>query len=260
MYDYQKLSNHPLILALAEFRFSAVLDIEKYIPRIQEELRSEFPFPHQMSNQEIQVNPTGIEVRNNLEWAFVSQNKRSAIMLSTNRLVFLTSNYDRFEGFKSSCELGLTTLETIVKPALLLRIGLRYSDTIVRKDDNCIEQFVHNSVSNSAHLHNLGSPIRQTKENFIKTNEGHMVIRSMWGINNFPLWPDLNNLPILVKEDQELTDRILLDFDHFWQPEDESNAPKFSAQNILDSLDKMHLRSRQAFWDITTEEGRISWK
>ena len=41
--DFQKLSNQPLILVLAEFRFSDVLDIETYLPKIQGVFRKEFP-------------------------------------------------------------------------------------------------------------------------------------------------------------------------------------------------------------------------
>lgn len=261
MHDYQKLSNHPLVLALAEFRFSAVLDIERFIPKIQEELRLSFPLLNEMSNQEIQINPNGIEVRQNKEWAFISKDKHSAIMLNQNRLVFLTSNYDRFDGFQHSCQLGLDAVANIVSPSLLLRIGLRYTDKIAEKENEIIEEYVHSSVCRTSHLHNIGSTIRQTIENFIKTNEGYMVVRSMFGINNLTLWPDLNNLPITIKEDINPTKKILLDFDHFWEPEeDEVNVQSFETKNILAKLDKMHLHSRRVFWDMTTEKGRKVWK
>lgn len=73
MHDFQKLSNHPLVLALAEFRFSAVLDIEKHIPSFQDKIRTIFPLTNELSSQEVQVNPNGIEVRQNKEWAFISR-------------------------------------------------------------------------------------------------------------------------------------------------------------------------------------------
>ncbi|EJG24941.1 TIGR04255 family protein [Acinetobacter baumannii 855125] len=261
MHDFQKLSNHPLVLALAEFRFSAVLDIEKHIPSFQDKIRTIFPLTNELSSQEVQVNPNGIEVRQNKEWAFISKNKNSAVMLNNNRLVFLTSAYDRFEGFNQNCKHALDALASTISPALLMRIGLRYSDTILPTDEGqVISEFVDSSICTASYLSNFGTPVRHTTENIVKTEQGFMVIRSMSGVVNLRLWPDLNNLPIPIKHDSEPTDRILLDFDHFWEPADEAEAPTFNVNEILSQLDSMHETSRRAFWNITTEKGRKIWK
>ena len=62
MTDYKKLENQPLKFVLAEFRFSPVMQIAEYIPKIQEALRKQYPIQDKRSEQTVQVQPGGIAV------------------------------------------------------------------------------------------------------------------------------------------------------------------------------------------------------
>ena len=127
MTTYQKLSKQPLAFVLAEFRFSPVLEMEKYIPELQDKLRQSFPLMKTQQSQEFQLSPNGFEINTAPEWILQSKNRKQAIAINRNRLVHITSEYDRFDGFREQCQATLDALIQIVKPSLLLRIGLRYT-------------------------------------------------------------------------------------------------------------------------------------
>lgn len=257
--NYKKLNNHPLLFVLAEFRFSDVRDIENYIPKLQEKFRKNFPFIEEQHGQEINVTPKGINIDPTKQWAFISRDKKQAIVLSYNRLVYMTSSYDRFNGFKEDCEKAISILVEEVAPSLLIRIGLRYADLIAKKENENITSYVQESVCERNFLNQIGDLKRQIKETILETDEGLLNIRTMHGENNLSIWNDIDNFPIKIERKDEVSERILLDFDHFWQP-DEENSLSFNTNIIIEKLERMHKPTRKAFWHITTETGRKTWE
>ncbi|MDO4230431.1 MAG: TIGR04255 family protein [Capnocytophaga sp.] len=261
MTSYQKLSNQPLVFVLAEFRFSPVLDMEKYIPELQDKLRQNFPLIGTQQSQEFQFSPNGLEINTTTEWIFHSKNRKQAITINHNRLVHITSEYNRFDGFREQCETALKALIEIVKPSLLLRIGLRYNDAIIEEDKEDIKEYVHTNLFQNSFLCAAGHPIRQTSETILETTEGCMVVRSMYEENTLAIWPDMG-LPIEITKNDQLKTRIFLDFDHFWESKlnQGEESQDFKLDDLISKLEKMHEGSRKAFWDITTDKGRLKWK
>lgn len=266
---YYKLANHPLLFVLAEFRFTEIMNIEKFLPEIQENLRQEFPFYETQTLQEINITPEGMKVDQSKQWAFIDKKKKNSVLLNHKRLVFITSEYERFEGFKKYCEIALEALISVAHPSLITRIGLRYADLITAKDGDDITSYVQSNVCNESHLRAVGRPVRQVNEAFLETSEGSLVIRSMYGDSNTDtsVFHDMGNMPIKVAIQDEPSERILLDFDHFWQLDLEdsnidnnANLLSFETNTIIKKLEEMHKLSRQAFWDITTDNGRKAWE
>ena len=262
MRNYKKLSKQPLVFVLTELRFSAILDMEKYIPKIQDLLRVRFPNFRRNESQEIAVLPTGISLTTQPNWEFISKDQKEAAVIDQNRLLFITSKYERFEGFSENCSFLLNTLLATANPSLLLRVGLRYSDTITDiEGQGLAEEFVQSRLFENADLHSTGSPIRQTNETLVKTSEGLLFVRSMHGINNLLVWPDAENLPLAINKISAVSsNRILLDIDHMWDAQEEEATIDFEQKFILDKLTGMHQLSRQAFWDITTEKAKEAWQ
>lgn len=259
--DYKKLSNQPLLFVLAEFRFSDVRNIEEYIPKLQEKFRKKFPFTEEQSGQEVNINPQGINITETKQWSFISKDKKNAIVLSYNRLVYMTSDYDRFDSFKEGCEIAIDALVTEVAPSLLIRIGLRYADLIVKNsDEEDITSYVKDSVCEKDSLKLIGEPKHQIKEVLVETEDGLLNIRSMYADNNLSFWNDTDNSPVKIERKDHSSERILLDFDHFWQPDKEENSLNFEKDIVVKKLEKMHKPARQAFWHVTTEIGRKIWE
>lgn len=264
---YYKLTKDPLIFVLAEFRFTEIMNIQKYVDQIQDKLRESFPYLDKLSTQEVSINNDGLSINTTPQWAFIGKNKANAIVLDHKRLVFVTSNYQRFDEFRSYCEGALGILLECAKPTLLTRLGLRYTDLIVSENETSVTNYVHSNFLKNPCLENVGEFSLQTNESIIKTDEGLMIIRSMYGNNAMSTWHDIDSLPVRIKTQEIASERVLLDFDHVWQSnveainqKDSDDPLEFDLAIILDKLERMHEISRKAFWDSTTEEAREVWK
>ena len=93
MEEYKKLNKQPLKLVLAEFRFSPIMQINEYIPKLQESLRKTYPIPEKRSEQVIQLQSNGINVSNLDRWIFMTGNKKSAVDINQERIVYYTADY-----------------------------------------------------------------------------------------------------------------------------------------------------------------------
>jgi len=265
---YYKLSNQPLIFVLAEFRFTEIMSMANYVSKIQETLRHSYPFLEEQHTQEVNITNEGLEINQSPQWALIGKNKLNAIVLDSKRLVFVTSDYQRFEDFQAKCEEVLKVLIEFAKPTLLTRVGLRYADLIISKSDNMdVCEYVQSSIFGNSFLNEIGNVAIQTNETTVETNEGVMTARSMHGKSNLSTWPDIVNLPIKLASQNEVSERIILDFDHVWQSNTENPISKtieealdFDINLVLEKLAKMHKLNRQAFWDSTTKQAKEIWK
>ncbi len=256
MNDYRKLKKQPLNFVLAEFVFSTVMKIGDYVPELQERLRSVYPEFQLAESQNIEFKPNeqSVNVKTSMRWVFVNSDKSSMVSIAENKLVFMTTNYNRFSGFYAACQQAIEVLIENVKPSLVKRVGLRYGDLIEPTDDFMLEQLVEGYVSQPQSLIGLGDLIRHHTETLITTTAGTLAVRSLNGVHNLPCFPDMLGAPIPVGvQNGEATERVLLDFDHFW----EAREPlEFSEENVLEKLEALHAVSREAFWEVTTKVAR----
>ena len=126
-----KLHRSPLILVLAQVSFSPVLLIKEYIPAIQEELRKQ-RYSGYRAEQIQQVTFIGAEVKaeQTNRWVFESRDRREAVVISPDFVVYETSNYDVFETFLERFEPVLALLRDKISLDFAGQVGLRYVDLI----------------------------------------------------------------------------------------------------------------------------------
>jgi uncharacterized protein (TIGR04255 family) len=254
MGDYRKLANQPLAFALAEFRFSPVLQISDHIPALQEALRKTYPTLETLKEQSIQIQSGNINVASQDRWGLVSADRQHAVTVDHKRLIYFTTDYPRFEGFADSCLDALKHLERLASPDLIMRVGLRYGDVIRITEAESLEDFVDRYFDFPKCIHNLGEPEHQKDEILIRTSVGRLLIRSIYGKHHLVCMPDLGGSPIVPKPDSEPSLRIILDFDHFWAGG--STATRFELPQIRALLEQLHSTSREAFWQVTTDKAR----
>jgi uncharacterized protein (TIGR04255 family) len=255
--EFTKLNNQPLRFALAEFRFTRVMEIQKYIPQIQDELRKSYPILNEIQEQTMQIQSGGISVSTAGRWSFLSEDRKNAVDINQDRLFYCTSNYPRFEGFASACRSALDVFVKVVDPGLLLRLGLRYGDLVTFEQDEKPTEFVNEIFLFPDGIDELGEPKFQKSETFLDTAFGTIAIRSLYGKHGLSILPDAI-LPIEIDSKDDANDRLLLDFDHFWEAQSES--VKFRTDAILEKLSGLHEISRLAFWTVTTKHAReIKW-
>lgn len=254
MDDYRKLHNQPLRFVLAEFRFSTVMDMSTYIPKLQDALRKLYPTPDKKNEQSVQIQQDGISVSTIDRWSFMSANKKNAIDINQDRLIYCTSEYPRFEGFSNNCKHALETLINIVDPSLILRIGLRYGDLVKVDDGEQATDLVDPYFTFPNYVNQLGKAEHQKIEVFLTTELGGLAIRTLYGTHNLTCLPDIQGLPVTIEADDIASERLVLDFDHFWDSKDESIT--FEINDILQKLTSLHKTSRAAFWKATTDYAR----
>src|SRR5690554_5810248 len=201
MADYKKLKNQPLTFVLAEFRFSSVMRIAEYIPKIQEELRKQFPIPQKSADQSIQIQTSGIAVSTMDRWAFISTDKKKAIIIDQERLVYITAAYPRFAGFSEACRQAICALATIVEPSLVTRVGLRYGNLIKPGEGEKIPVLIDKHFTYAECLGSLGAIQQQITETFLQTAAGGLIIRALHGQNSLTCLPDMQGLPIAINPD-----------------------------------------------------------
>ena len=257
--DYKKLSNQPLKFVLAEFKFSPVLQMDRFIPEVQEAFRKKFPIVQSKTDRIVQVFNDMVETKDVTRWSFISPDKSQAIELDQERIIYFTSVYDRFEGFAISCENILKVLSDVVDPSLIQRIGLRYSDLVVLENHEKMTDLVNTHFTCPDVLSGLGSNKQQKTEILINTDVGKLAIRTLYGVHELSHSLDLlGRLPISIQLNSSSNERIILDFDHFWEALD--NPVEFNNKYIVHKLTELHQIAREAFWCLTTEYARdIKW-
>lgn len=254
MDEFKKLNKQPLKFVLAEFRFSPVLKIAEYIPSIQEALRKQYPIPDKKSEQAIEVQPNGIAVSTSERWSFVSGDKKNAVEITQERLIYCTSAYPRFKGFSAACKQALTVISQVVDPSLILRIGLRYGDLIIVDGNEQIQDLIDPHFAFPECVSSLGKNLHQRGESFISTDSGVLAIRTFYGVHNLSYLSDMVGLPVNIQNDETPSERMILDFDHFWESRDDPIS--FEVGDILKKLDRLHTASKKAFEKITTDYAR----
>ncbi len=257
--EYQKLTHQPLSLVLTEIRFSEVKKIADYIPDIQEALRQGYPVYSENQSQSVNISPQGVAVdRQVSSWTLGTQDKTRAVEISDNRLVFFSTDYERFGTYEDECISMVKLLHDIVDPGLLIRIGLRYNDVIhpIEAGDS-LNRYVIPELCISRNITALGSAVVHNRtESTIKTEEGILTVRSMEGVHGLVTMPDLKNqLPVNIRDDiPKENPRLILDFDHIWHAPEPGD--KFTVDIAKDRLASLHKTARKAFWSVTTEFAR----
>lgn len=256
---YHKLEKQPLLFVLAEFRFPIIMKMEGLIPELQDRFRAKLPYFEEQLSQEVKLQSQGIEVSSSKQWNFIDKERKHAIVINPSRIICISSDYDRFDGFSSFCLESIKILKGVATPAFVERVGLRYGDLITPFDKAPISDLVQTDLCNIGYLGDVGELSHKLNEISLKTSEGNMMIRSLYGEHNLSVLPDVANLPIKINFTEASSERIILDSDHVWESSDGKELA-FEEDVILSKLKNMHALSRSAFWNCTTEIGRDLWK
>jgi uncharacterized protein (TIGR04255 family) len=248
----EKLRYQPLTMVLAEFQYSDVLKIKQHIPDIQEHIRKKYPILGHIEQKTVQVAGAEVSVETSSQWSFLSHDQLSAVVIGKDRMVFMTSDYDRFPAFSEQCLYLLECVKDLVDPSLLTRIGLRYNDHIDIVIDKIAEIVDPQMLPNEKLTSQGKSTISHKEETVIETSEGVLSLRSSLGFHSSVVMPDLAALPIKVaKTATPEALSLLLDFDHVWSAED--RGVQFDLDIAKLHLNGLHSIARQAFWDVTTD-------
>jgi uncharacterized protein (TIGR04255 family) len=253
------LTHSPIFLALVQVRISPILQMEAFIPKIQEELRNhEFPQFKKITQGALVAAPgTPNLMQNPLSfWEFASKNERRNIVIGTESIAFTVTDYATFEDFQRGIAMALSTIHEIVAVPLVTRVGFRFVNVITAAPGKSIGSYVRPEL--------LGLTLRDPGVQRIgygsqlvcRSGSGFFILRSSCAERGPILAPDIQlfslkaDRPLIM--DQEF---CVLDLDHYL----ECNAD-FNIKEVLKQLGGLHDLLESTFLTAVTQEALEEWK
>jgi len=251
-----KLKINPLVCVLAQVRISPVLQMEEFIPAIQEQLRrSDYPKFNREETEELILGPgTQPKLRSSTRWIFSNKENTSAVVLAQNFIALQSSRYTSFEIFVEAFKGVLEIVGKEAEISLAERVGLRYVN-LLRPKKAPLNEFLKPGL--------LGLPdnelgIKRSQFRFElagATEIGKLVTRLSLSSNGTFLPPDLDGSGLdygVTLEPKELI--ALLDTDHF-----SLKQRDYKPADLIEEVWQLHEYTDRAFRAAVTPEALRSW-
>jgi uncharacterized protein (TIGR04255 family) len=256
--------NPPVYFVIAQVRFSPVLSLSTYVPKIQEDFRlGGFPDFKKFMNVAFNVKllaegGAGAEVpmAQNERYIFRSENAANTFSLEPNGLTFYTNTYDTFETLLDTFLTRLDTLKTVLSLSYADRVGLRYLDAVLPVQGDRLEQYlipqvfgIQNQLKGELH-HSFTETRLELQTSKVVSR---VVIQN--GRVGFP--PDLVSLDVTLNE--RFTNHsglyAVLDTDGF-----NETRSKIDKKTIDKTLRELHKSVDSAFHAIVSQHAVDVWK
>ena len=187
------LGNSPLVLVLAQVRFSPLLAMGDYIARIQDRLRvTGYPINATAQYQEVTFSQRGVPAAaQRAHWEFLSKDCTTSVIVNEGFVVVQTTAYDSFENFLKAITDVLAVVASEVGGLLVQRIGLRYVDLIRPKANESWEAYVKEGLRGFSSPHFFEDSAVHLHQIVTRTTSGAMIVRLLQNREGAILPPDL---------------------------------------------------------------------
>jgi len=254
-----KLERSPLVFVLSQVRFPAVLKMEDHVPDIQEALRKQdFPRYNKEDIQQVTFGGTELKAERDKRWVFASRSRREAVILSSNFVVYETSDYDVFETFTERFAPVLELIAATTSTEFVEQLGLRYVDLIRPTEKKAACEFLRQNVRGLSQEDLGAKSSRNQFSTQARTEHGDLFVRSFENTGPNMVPPDLVSTHLRFKTDpDDLKDELyrILDIDHISKGEFD-----FRPEQLIEKLWDLHDFSNKSFEAAVTEEAIEFWK
>lgn len=188
------------MLVLGQVRFSAIRQMSRYIPEIQEEFRQRgFPIERAGKVQEITFGATAgpVQVAEQERWEYRTRNEDWSILVTEASVLLQTTAYGRFEDFVEQFDLAMrTVLEKTghAKLGIVERLGLRYVDAIRPRPSEDFRFYLRSGlhgIADEVYQSNAQLHVQATGQTTVGGNEGVMLVRIIQNDQGLCVPPDL---------------------------------------------------------------------
>ena len=261
--EHEVFSKSPLKLCLLQTVFSPIVNMEKYIPEIQDCLRKEgFPLFSERILPLIDFESNGAKNSSCKQWIFQSSDLQELLVVDLNLIVYQVFEYEKFEIFFARYKSIIKKFFEILQffPAgVINRIGLRYINVI--RDDNW-KKYLNKSYQGIELPSNI---VKDPKTAFTSSMMQSGTKLDLKSVGNIIVKIYQNNQGIDVPADIVSNTQIIptnklvtfIDIDHFVQF---SNTVKINFEQIQEFTEKLHRVSSIVFLDSISEEAKKTWK
>jgi uncharacterized protein (TIGR04255 family) len=223
------LADAPLVKVLCQIRFPTIASVDKkeFIAPFQEAIRHSYPKLIKDQGVELSFGPQGGSFPTKVIWRMLDKSMKWRISVGENFLSLDTSEYPGREIFIKALQEIIDKMQTIIRPDLVERIGLRYINKVLFNNIEQLASWLHPGVLgivNEQLDENLSISLTETKFSF---SEG-MNLTGKWGL-----------LPAGQSYDPTILDPVerrswILDIDGFSEA-----SLDFDVEAILSRLDRL---------------------
>lgn len=266
------LSNGPLTAVLIQLKFSPIMQIAEYIPKVQDLLRrKDFPLFDVLQGENFQTGPHGeIKTEKLEQWVFSSNDYSENILIDKDTITYQItdcSGYD-YQAFIGKFIEAVNSLDSIVDISAITRLGLRYINAIPEKENLSWKEVLHE------HFHGMQFPESVSwSDNALfaySTQRGVQIesikmlsnfqLRIMQNLNGYKYPQDIIKFPLGAPEVfQDINLVTFVDIDHYILLK---AAKKHEVIEQLDSIfGELHAAIEEVFFtSVISEKAKEVWK
>jgi len=260
-----KMSNAPVYFTVAQVRFNPVLNIEVYLPTIQEKMRkAHFPDFRQETIQQLVIpfaspsdggQPPSPSFNPRARCFLGDIDRTTEFVLEHNALALQTTAYDTSETFFKMMIDGLGIVHEVLGLDFIERIGLRYFDAVIPKDKESLTQYLAAEVLGlSGKLE--GTLSHSYSETVTMTTTCKLVSRVIVQDGQIGLPPEIMPLapPINKRFTEQEGRHAIIDTDAFLEKRE-----AFSIERIHSKLIELRTEIQKSFEATVTEFALSAW-
>lgn len=260
----KRMSNAPVYFTVAQVRFNPVLNLEGYLPTIQDRMRAaRFPdFKRQVFQQLIVPFSAGdggqIPTPSFLPQArcvFGDIEGTSEFVLENNALALQTTAYETFETFSKVLLEGLGIVHEALRLDFTERVGLRYLDAVLPRASESLSDYLTPEVLGLSQKIN-GQMLHSVSETVAMNAVGQLISRVIIQDGHVGLPPELMALaPRLAPRFTQPNGRhAIIDTDAFHEQRE-----AFSLEKLESRLVALHDEILKSFEATATPHALAVW-
>lgn len=251
------LAWNPIVFALGQVVISAVLELERYVPALQERLRrSGYPLFERVDLQEVRMGPTvQPEFRQETKWVFSSKDRTRAAVVGPQFIVLEQTRYSTFDDFIDELNSVLAIVNEVLDIAAYQRLGFRRVNLLEETSSLPLSDVLREGIQGIDHDLFSGNS-EQRYELWGSTPVGRMMVRLMRPAPETVIPPELMGTTLPIEGAgvaQKLT--ATLDVDHF-----QVETADFIPSAVIESFWSLHDASDRAFRAAVSEHALQTWK
>lgn len=261
----QKMKQAPVYFTLVQARFNAILALDSYVSKIQDQLRVQgFPDTQKGVLATFNLNvgtpseasPPQVPVSQVTRYTFGNMDKTAGFILDQGSLSFQTTNYDTFEIFSKTFLNGLKIVHEAVNLGYTDRIGVRYLDAVYPKEGEDLSEYLNEAVL-GLYRRLDGDLMHAFSETLVRNGNVNVIARTIVQSGPIGFPPDLQPVGVLIAERFRMLNgrHAILDTDGSHDHRD-----TFDLRRIETHLSTVHLAVIKAFKATVTQRALQAWE
>ncbi len=262
----KKMNNAPVYFTVAQVRFNPVLNLDNYLPNIQERMRTAHfsDFKRETIQQLVMQlappaeggQPPASSFSPRARCVFGDIGRTTEFILEHNGLSLQTVDYDTSGTFFETFLKGMEIVHSILQLDFIERIGLRYFDAVIPKSEHSLSNYLVPEVLGLSHKLE-GRLVHSFTETVTMNTIGQLVTRVIVQDGKIGLPPDI--APLAPQINSKFTEKegrhAIVDTDAFYQQRE-----AFELETINAKFSDLHMEIEKSFKATVTDFALNEWK